>query len=34
VALQLLDMGFPQVWALEGGWPEWDKADYPTEPKK
>jgi 3-mercaptopyruvate sulfurtransferase SseA len=33
VAQELLDMGFPQVWALKGGWAEWEKAGYPTEPK-
>ena len=33
VARQLLDMGFPQVLVLQGGWNEWEKAGYPTEPK-
>ena len=33
VAQDLLTMGFPQVWALKGGWVEWDKTGYPTEPK-
>jgi 3-mercaptopyruvate sulfurtransferase SseA len=33
VAQQLLKMGFPQVWALKGGWNEWEKAGYPTEAK-
>jgi rhodanese-related sulfurtransferase len=34
VAQQLLDLGFKQVWALKGGWKEWEQAGYPTEPKK
>ncbi len=33
VAQELLKMGFSQVWALKGGWEEWDKLGYPTEPK-
>ena len=33
VARQLLDMGFPQVLVLQGGWNAWEKAGYPTEPK-
>jgi 3-mercaptopyruvate sulfurtransferase SseA len=33
VAQDLMQMGFSQVWALKGGWEEWDKAGYPTEPK-
>jgi 3-mercaptopyruvate sulfurtransferase SseA len=33
VAQELVKMGFPQVWALKGGWVEWEKAGYPTEPK-
>jgi len=33
VAQQLLEMGFPQVWALKGGWREWERKGYPTEPK-
>jgi 3-mercaptopyruvate sulfurtransferase SseA len=33
VAQDLLKMGYFQVWALQGGWAEWDKAGYPTEPK-
>jgi len=34
VAQQLLDMGFPKVFALKGGWWEWEDAGYPMEPKK
>ena len=33
VAKKLNDLGFIQVLALKGGWSEWDKAGYPTEPK-
>jgi 3-mercaptopyruvate sulfurtransferase SseA len=33
VAQDLLTMGFSKVSALKGGWVEWDKAGYPTEPK-
>jgi rhodanese-related sulfurtransferase len=33
VAQQLIDMGFPQVWALKGGWKEWEQGGYPTESK-
>ncbi|MGD0971173.1 MAG: rhodanese-related (seleno)protein [Desulfobaccales bacterium] len=33
VAQLLIEMGFPQVWALKGGWLEWEKAGYPTESK-
>jgi len=33
VALLLMQMGFPQVMALKGGWEEWQKAGYPTEAK-
>ena len=27
------EIGFKQVLALKGGWNEWEKAGYPTEPK-
>ena len=27
------DLGLKQVFALKGGWNEWEKAGYPTEPK-
>jgi 3-mercaptopyruvate sulfurtransferase SseA len=33
VARKLSDLGFKQVLALKGGWSEWDKAGYPTEPQ-
>jgi len=26
-------MGFSQAMALKGGWNEWEKAGYPTDPK-
>ncbi len=29
----MLEMGFKQVWVLKGGWKEWEKAGYPTDPK-
>jgi 3-mercaptopyruvate sulfurtransferase SseA len=33
VALELGKMGIKAM-ALKGGWKEWEKAGYPTEPKK
>jgi len=33
VALQLIKMGYTKVFALKGGWDEWEKAGYPTEKK-
>jgi 3-mercaptopyruvate sulfurtransferase SseA len=33
VAKTLDNLGFKQVLALKGGWNEWEKAGYPTEPK-
>jgi rhodanese-related sulfurtransferase len=33
VAQALAEMGYTQVMALKGGWQEWEKANYPTEPK-
>jgi 3-mercaptopyruvate sulfurtransferase SseA len=29
-----MDMGYKKVYALKGGWREWKKAGYPTEPKQ
>jgi len=26
-----MDMGYPSVYALKGGWTEWEKAKYPME---
>jgi len=28
-----MEMGYMKVYALKGGWREWDKAGYPTEKK-
>jgi 3-mercaptopyruvate sulfurtransferase SseA len=33
VAQELLEIGFSQAMALNGGWKDWEKAGYPTEPK-
>jgi len=33
LAKQLRQMGLPQVYALKGGWEEWEKSGYPAEPK-
>jgi 3-mercaptopyruvate sulfurtransferase SseA len=33
VAQKLLGMEFKKVYALKGGWQEWEKAGFPTEPK-
>jgi rhodanese-related sulfurtransferase len=33
VALQLMDKGYTKVYALKGGWKEWEKAKFPTEKK-
>ncbi|MBW2092287.1 MAG: hypothetical protein JRI34_09230 [Deltaproteobacteria bacterium] len=27
------EMGFNKVFVLKGGWPQWEKAKYPVEPK-
>jgi 3-mercaptopyruvate sulfurtransferase SseA len=29
----MIGLGFKKVFALKGGWKEWVKANYPTEPK-
>ncbi|MBF0404556.1 MAG: hypothetical protein HQL00_11370 [Nitrospirae bacterium] len=29
----LLQMGYTKVYALKGGWNEWEKAQYPVESK-
>jgi len=29
----MMELGFPKVSALKGGWAAWEKAGYPTEPK-
>jgi 3-mercaptopyruvate sulfurtransferase SseA len=33
VAQELIKLGFKKVFALKGGWNEWDQANYPTERK-
>jgi len=33
VALTLIDMGFTNVYALEGGWKEWEASGCPMEEK-
>ncbi|MHB8066302.1 MAG: rhodanese-like domain-containing protein [Desulfobaccales bacterium] len=33
MARKLYELGLKQVFALKGGWNEWEKAGYPTEPK-
>jgi rhodanese-related sulfurtransferase len=33
VAQKLMDMGFTKVYALKGGWKEWEKTNNPTEKK-
>ena len=33
VALKLIEMGYPSVYVLKGGWREWEKASYPIEEK-
>jgi rhodanese-related sulfurtransferase len=29
----LMEKGYTKVYALKGGWEEWNKAGYPTEKK-
>jgi 3-mercaptopyruvate sulfurtransferase SseA len=29
----MMDQGFKDVYALKGGWKEWEKANYPAENK-
>lgn len=33
VAQEIIDMGYPKVYALKGGWVEWEKSGHPTEKK-
>ena len=33
VALTLMNMGYTRVYALKGGWHEWQDRGYPIEPK-
>ena len=30
----MMEMGFPPVMVLEGGYPGWKRRGYPIEPKK
>ena len=32
-AQEFMKAGYPNVYALKGGWKAWIKADYPTEKK-
>jgi 3-mercaptopyruvate sulfurtransferase SseA len=29
----MIAKGYQKVYALKGGWKEWEKAGYPTQPK-
>jgi len=33
VALQLISKGYKKVYALKGGWEDWESSKYPVEPK-
>jgi 3-mercaptopyruvate sulfurtransferase SseA len=33
VALQLISKGYKKVFALKGGWEDWESSKYPVEPK-
>jgi rhodanese-related sulfurtransferase len=33
VVLKLRELGYTNAFALRGGWNEWIKEGYPTEPK-
>jgi len=33
-ALQLINQGYKNVYALKGGWAEWESEKYPVEPKE
>jgi len=33
VARQLISKGFQKVYALKGGWKEWEEAKFPVEAK-
>jgi len=34
VALPFIGKGYKKVYALKGGWAEWESAKYPVEPKE
>jgi rhodanese-related sulfurtransferase len=33
VAQKFMDKGYTKVYALKGGWDEWEKANFPVESK-
>jgi rhodanese-related sulfurtransferase len=33
VAQKFMDKGYTKVYALKGGWDEWEKAKYPVDSK-
>jgi rhodanese-related sulfurtransferase len=33
VALKFMEKGYKKVYALKGGWKDWEMAGYPVEPK-
>lgn len=33
MALRLIEMGYGKVYALRGGWREWERLGYPVEKK-
>jgi rhodanese-related sulfurtransferase len=33
LAQKLIDKGYTKVFALKGGWHEWQRANFPTEAK-
>jgi 3-mercaptopyruvate sulfurtransferase SseA len=33
MALQFMAKGYKNVYALKGGWKDWEAAKYPVEPK-
>ncbi len=33
MALQFVKRGYPKVYALKGGFPEWESANFPMENK-
>jgi len=34
MALKLKEKGFTKVWALKGGWKQWESEGKPTEPTR
>jgi hypothetical protein len=33
MAREFMKQGYPRAYALKGGWEEWLKAGFPTQPK-